>query len=136
MHNILEWLWVLKNVFLAVGAVAIVFYTLWYFLLANWRKYPAGRSVLGFTTSLVAVLGYTLLALFDGDSFINFPITDPSAVRVIIGVIVYGSVAYTSVQLDVTLIRSWHRGEVPHPAQNPFIPEEKTDRRIRRAAKR
>lgn len=135
MHDIVEALWVVKNVCLAVAALAIVFYTGWYFLLANWRKYLAGRRVLGFTTSLVAVLGYTIIALFDGNKFLTYPEDDPSLYRVILGTIVYGSVAYSAVLLNITLIKAWGKGESDPTRQNPFIPDERTDRRIMRSAK-
>lgn len=129
-HNAIVVLWFVKNIFLSVGALAIIFYTVWYFFMLNWRKYPAGRQVLGFIASLVAVMGYTLVSLFDSDSYLNFPLVDPALYRVLFGDLVFGIVAYTAIRLDITIVRSWRDGEsTDHHGTNPFLPDERTDRR-------
>lgn len=99
-----EFILVLGDAIMIAAAVGAIVFAVSYAVFFNWRKTPAGRALMYFVWSLIAVFVNNTIARLAG---VDYPF------REWVRITVYIAVAITIWRLVFVLWRNWRAGEVP-----------------------
>lgn len=102
------WIDSLGNFLLLGAALSVLAFGLTYGLGSNWRKYPAGRSIMYFVSGLIFWSIHTVITRFTGGDWLF---------RDVFRALVYGYLMVVSLKLLWTLIQIQRNGNHPTDPQ-------------------